>query len=385
MATTKSGKDWKDNGAAWWRDKHDLYIDEDGNVQRKTTNSSSNPLIRSTSAGKSPLSAQKGMSPLSVRQGSFNLPTQYSPSNSSVQENIGTKLTIPAEKMTSLTEKNIADALDYYIKNISSVQDGKISREKFDQELINIMGSTNSGQKLAYIDRIIDVNSDVLGFDSTGDSSKYQEVLDADGNPTGKYQYIGDTEDTTNGSGLDYYEELINENLMTDVNSDRAQQYRQNMLGSINSYEQASNASLASAELDAYKMLGQQQLQLESQIAEARMQALKSGTTSAQLASQQLANMFAAQSAAQQTASAVAQQRASMADQYNQQRASVESDLYSLVNNNALTAANAYAQLGAAQASYNSYIQQPYAQYKAMLQSYGDNPDSFLKAMGLKE
>ena len=157
---------------------------------------------------------------------------------------------------------------------------------------------------------------------------------------------------------------------MTDPNSSAANQYRQNMYGAINQYQQASEASLASAELDAYRQLGQTQLQLENQIASQRMQALKSGVTSAQLASQELANIFAAQSAAQQVAQNVLQQKTNIADTYNQQRAGVESNLYNMINNNQINAANAYAQLGAAQASYNSYVNQPYAQYQALAQTY---------------
>ena len=281
---------------------------------------------------------------------------------------------IPNHDMASLSDENLSKALDFYLENHD-----KLDQITLDNQLKEIMGGTNhADNKLAYLDYIIDKNAEKIGFDSTGDTSHYIK------NEDGTYTYTKDAVTEEPDSGLDYYQELIDKNLMTDPNSERAQQYRQSMYSSINSYEQASQASLASAELDAYRMLGQQQLQLESEIANQRMQALKSGTTSAQLASQQLANMFAAQSAAQQTAAAVMQQRATMADQYNQQRASVESDLYNLTNNNALTAANAYAQLGAAQANYNSYIQQPYAQYKAALNTYLQNPNAYTKMMGLE-
>ena len=157
------------------------------------------------------------------------------------------------------------------------------------------------------------------------------------------------------------------------------------MYGSINSYEQATNATLASAELDAYKMLGQQQLQLENQIAAQRMQALKSGVTSAQLASQELANMFAAQSSAQQVAQNVLARRADVANTFNQQRAGVTDSLYNMLAHNQTTAANAYAQLGAAQASYNSYMQQPYASYDALMSYYQKDPQALLKATGMNQ
>ena len=186
-------------------------------------------------------------------------------------------------------------------------------------------------------------------------------------------------------SGLDYYKSLIEDSLATNKNSEFAKQYQADMYGSINSYEQATNATLASAELDAYKMLGQQQLQLENQIAAQRMQALKSGVTSAQLASQELANMFAAQSSAQQVAQNVLARRADVANTFNQQRAGVTDSLYNMLANNQTTAANAYAQLGAAQASYNSYMQQPYASYDALMSYYNKDPQALLKATGMNQ
>lgn len=170
--------------------------------------------------------------------------------------------------------------------------------------------------------------------------------------------------------------DIIEELLMTNPYGERANQYRNAMYNSINQYEQDVNASLASTELDAYRLLGQQQLELENQIASQRMQAIKSGVTSAQLASQELANMFAAQSAA----SSIAQQTMSnRAQQYNtiaQQRASVESDLYNMINSNQTTGANVYAQLQAAQQSYNSYVNQPFAQYQAYIDAYTKNPSA---------
>lgn len=177
--------------------------------------------------------------------------------------------------------------------------------------------------------------------------------------------------------------DIIDELLMTSPYGERANQYRNAMYNSINQYEQDVNASLASTELDAYRLLGQQQLELENQIASQRMQAIKSGVTSAQLASQELANMFAAQSAA----SSIAQQTMSnRAQQYNtiaQQRASVESDLYGMINSNQATGANVYAQLQAAQQSYNSYMNQPFMQYQAYLNAYNQDPEAIKASLGL--
>lgn len=205
---------------------------------------------------------------------------------------------------------------------------------------------------------------------SDGTVTKTDTITNSDGTITNNNGTVTKTNTSAQDSGIDYYKSLVDKTLMTDPNSSAANQYRQNMYGAINQYQQASEASLASAELDAYRQLGQTQLQLENQIASQRMQALKSGVTSAQLASQELANIFAAQSAAQQVAQNVLQQKTNIADTYNQQRAGVESNLYNMISNNQVNAANAYAQLGAAQASYNSYVNQPYAQYQALAQTY---------------
>lgn len=282
--------------------------------------------------------------------------TMFGPSNTVTNKYSKNGWVLPRHDMLSLKDDEVEKILDW-------VQDNpdKVGTAEYEKYIKKIAGdSYNIDNKIAYIDYVIDKNADKLGFDSRGTSLSEAE-----------------NKNTTDGSGLDYYQKLIDQNLITDPYGTRANNYRQDMYGSINAYEQASNATLASSELDAYRMLGQQQLQLESEIANQRMTALKSGTTSAQLASQQLANMFAAQSAAQQTAAAVMQQRGTMADQYNQQRAAVTGDIYNMTNNNALTAANAYAQLGAAQASYNSYINQPYAQYMAAMNAFNKDPYAF--------
>lgn len=161
------------------------------------------------------------------------------------------------------------------------------------------------------------------------------------------------------------YEQRVTDSLMLNPQSQLAQQYKADMYGAINEYEAASNASLAAAEMDAYALLGQQQLELESSIAEQRMKALKSGTTSAQLASQNLANLFAAQSGAAQIASQMQQSRISNANQFAQSRMGVTSDLYSMINSNQNTYANVLAQLGAVGGSYASTVNQPYSNYAA--------------------
>lgn len=279
---------------------------------------------------------------------------------------------LPNHDMSSLDERKLANALDYYQEYVNS--GGKPTDNKFIMEMENILGSTNIENKLAYIDLVIDENVDKTGFDSAG--TRYTTNEDGTVTPVSSNSSGFD-------SGLDYYKQLIEDSATTNRNSEFAKQYQADMYSNINAYEQATNATLASAELDAYKMLGQQQLQLENQIASQRMQALKSGVTSAQLASQELANMFAAQSSAQQIAQNVLAQRADSAATFNQQRAGVMTGLYDILANNQTTQANAYAQLGAAQASYNSYMQQPYAQYQAMLQA-AQNP-YYTKGMGLEK
>lgn len=241
------------------------------------------------------------------------------------------------------------------------------------------IGSSTGSKKikenhLKFYKNLLNDNADYFGFDSSGESV----VSDTDKQPL-------TTSASGFDSGLDPYVQLVRESLMTDPTSSKAQEYRDAMFASINQYEQSSQAALAGSEMEAYRALGQQQLQLENQIAEQRMHAIKSGVTSAQLASQELANIFAAQAGASQIAAQVMQNRVSAADTFAKQRAAVEPDLYGMINTNQQTAANAYTQLGAAQASYNSYAQQPYNQYMAALQAYEQNPSKYSKLLGIKE
>lgn len=312
------------------------------------------------------------------RKGSALLWGQRNPSQEDTHYNVNkysdkyTDWVLPKHDMSSLGGKKIVEALDYYQEYIKN--GGDPSANKLKRELENIMGTTNIDNKIAYIEYVIDENVDKTGFDSAG--TRY--TTNEDGTVTPVSSNTSDLD-----SGLDYYKQLIEDSATTNRNSEFAKQYQADMYSNINAYEQATNATLASAELDAYKMLGQQQLQLENQIASQRMQALKSGVTSAQLASQELANMFAAQSSAQQVAQNVLAQRADSAATFNQQRAGVMTGLYDILANNQTTQANAYAQLGAAQASYNSYMQQPYAQYDALMSYYNKDPQAILKATGM--
>ena len=153
--------------------------------------------------------------------------------------------------------------------------------------------------------------------------------------------------------------------LITDPNSAQAQQYKQDLYAAIDAEQRQVNASLEQAELDAYRQIGYQQQELENQIAENRLKALKSGTTSAQLAAQQLNNMFAAQSGAAQIASNAMSQRVNSAQQYAAQRTNVVNDLYSNVQANKQALLTAGAQNYAASTGYASYVNQQLANLQA--------------------
>jgi hypothetical protein len=267
----------------------------------------------------------------------------------------------------NLFRRGTANEVAAAVKHI--METGNYDEDKIKQALKKAGFNSKSGTKLDTIIEDAKTYINKLGYNTEDITNA---ILEKEAEGTSGYD-----------SGLDYYKQLIEDSLATNKNSEFAKQYQADMYSNINSYEQATNATLASAELDAYRMLGQQQLQLENQIASERMQALKAGTTSAQLASRELANMFAAQSSAQQIAQNVLGRRADTANTFNQQRAGVVDSMYNMLANNQTTAANAYAQLGAAQASYNSYMQQPYASYDALMSYYKKDPQAILKATGM--
>lgn len=166
-------------------------------------------------------------------------------------------------------------------------------------------------------------------------------------------------------------------NLNVDVNSAQSQQYLNDMYSSINREQAETEAALSSMELDAYRQIGYQQQQLENQIAENRLKAIKSGTTSAQLAAQQLNNMFAAQTGAAEIANNAMNQRVSSAQEYAARRAAATENLYNQVNQNKTTLATSGAQNTAAGLSYASYVNQQLAQLQAN--------NSFYNKVGKKE
>lgn len=131
----------------------------------------------------------------------------------------------------------------------------------------------------------------------------------------------------------------------------------------------ASMSELQRAENDMYRTLGMTQRQMERDIAKRRQQALKSGMSTAQLAAQEQQNLLAAQTGATQIAQQYADQRYNTINQFAGARAqnyttALQSQIgwnqqaqvaNQTANNNwAQTIANAYAQLYAADKSYES-------------------------------
>lgn len=131
----------------------------------------------------------------------------------------------------------------------------------------------------------------------------------------------------------------------------------------------AAMSELQRAENDMYRTLGMTQRQMERDIAKRRQQALKSGMSTAQLAAQEQQNLLAAQTGATQIAQQYADQRYNTINQFAGARAqnytnALQSQIgwnqqaqmaNQTANNNwAQTIANAYAQLYAADKSYES-------------------------------
>lgn len=192
------------------------------------------------------------------------------------------------------------------------------------------------------------------------------------------------SEDISSTEYLDKLQEMAYSNksgLMTDYNSAGAQEQLQNMNSSIDQEQNVYNQSLAQSEMSAYSAIGNKQMELENQIAEARTKALKSGTTSAQLASQQLANMFAAQSGVAEIRSQYGSLEATANQGYAAKKTANMSSLYNILNANQSTLASVGAQNYAAAASYMATVNQQ----KAALQAnahYVDTYDSdYLKSL----
>lgn len=173
-------------------------------------------------------------------------------------------------------------------------------------------------------------------------------------------------------------------NLNVDPNSMQSQQYLNDMYAAINREQLETEAALSNAELDAYRQIGYQQQQLENQISENRLKAIKSGTTSAQLAAQQLNNMFAAQTGAAEVAASAMNNRINYAQDYASRRAAATENLYNQINQNKTTLATAGAQNAAAGLSYASYVNQQLAQLQANSAMYSElGKSAYKNTMGL--
>lgn len=233
---------------------------------------------------------------------------------------------------------------------------GKISEDVYKNLTLRIDTADN-------INQINSVMSEVVNV-PTSNSVKNKKTATADSSSA---SYLDS--DVTSKEYLDSLAETAYKNyagLMVDPNGPQAQQYRTDMLNAINAEEAQYNATLNNLELDAYRQIGYQQQELENQIAENRLKAIKSGTTSAQLAAQQLNNMFAAQSGAAQIAQQAMSDRLSAAQQYSQMRnTGLTTGLYDTINNNRQALATTGAQNYAVMGSYGSYINSQLANIQA--------------------
>lgn len=278
----------------------------------------------------------------------------------------GKTFNIPYYDMASLQMSELAKAIK------KTVDEGKPLSK---QDYYSIVGGkTNGENKWSYYNYLLDQNSQTLGYDS----SVYTKtgMFDAngklkDGADFSSYLQGGATQQQTesafnqdgtiNPSYLNTLQQQAYQNyagLMIDPNSAYGQQQAKMLYDNIDSQESQMTALLGNSELQAYKMLGQQQLELENTIAEQRMKALKSGTTSAQLAAQQIANIFSAQTGAATVAQNYQTQRIDNAKSFIEQRAQVMPSIYDQANANRTTLATSGAQNYAATAGLVSYANQ---------------------------
>lgn len=291
---------------------------------------------------------------------------------------------IPYQDMASL---NLGDI----VKAIKATEDK--GRPLSKQEYSSIIGGSASDNKWAFYNYLLDENSDSIGFDSSvytdtdlfDQNGKLKKGADFNKYMSGEMGQPGkDTQSAFNSDGsinTDYIgtlQEQAHKNyadLMVDPNSQYGQQQARALYENIDSQESQMSALLGDSELQAYKMLGQQQLELENTIAEQRMKALKSGTTSAQLAAQQIAGMFASQAGAAQVSQNLNTQKIDFARMFSEQRGQVMPAIYEQANANKTTLATAGAQNYAGTAGLVSYANQQTGNLLAsnsFLNKYGD-------------
>lgn len=172
--------------------------------------------------------------------------------------------------------------------------------------------------------------------------------------------------------------------MMLDPFGGQASNERTARYGAIDREQSTLDQSLRSSELDAYRMIGQQQLELENQIAENRMKALRSGVTSAQLASQQLANMFAAQQGAAQVGSQMMTQRQDMFGKMAAQRTGVETGIFDQVSANKQALGTLGAQQFTAGSAWDSYMNSQSATTENIAELFKKDPYVIGGALGLE-
>lgn len=250
-----------------------------------------------------------------------------------------------------LSDKNLEKALNWMLNKLSD--NGKFpTQQEFDTYMKQYSGI--GGDEYNDVLTILKNNSDkVPGLTFNDDGSVTYNKPTTTNRDVNFYNMLNESE------------QAMRDSMMLSPNDEQAQQYKQDMYGSLDAYEADLDASLAASEMSAYQQIGQQQLELENMIAEQRMKALKSGTTSAQLASQGLANMFAAQSGAAQVANNLLASRQQAANQIAQSRYGITQDMYNIINANQQTYASAKAQYAATMGNYAATVNQPYAQYNA--------------------
>lgn len=200
---------------------------------------------------------------------------------------------------------NMASLSGYRMEQVIQATKRKGSKLS-DSELKDIVGDLQFQNKAAWYDSLLDINRDTFGFGA--------EVAAADGHNMEPEKNPYD--------------------MITDYNSKAAQDYLAQMDAATSEQESTYAQSLEAAELESYKQIGMMQQQLESQIAQQRQQALRSGTTSAQLAVQSLNQMFAAQQGAAQVGMQVGQARMENTKMFADQRAQTRMGLGNLIQAN---------------------------------------------------
>lgn len=250
----------------------------------------------------------------------------------------GGKMSVLGEMLKDLTIQKGAPLTRDEVKQVYDENKDKVSLGIADGELVDGVFSTlDFNTFYSKYNTLIDYYQDELGFDS-------------DGTPVTKMVYRdGKLVEEQVGSPQDVWSRIVNrdltppDNLMLDPKGAQAQQYKYDMYNAIAQQEAEYQRALGAAEVDAYRMLAAKQQELEDQIAATRMKYIRAGATTNQLAVQDLNNLMMSQQMAQGIASQAMQQRATMGQQFAQQRANVTGSMYDIINQNQAIQAQNYA------------------------------------------